>query len=92
MFWVTQLVESLGMSQVFALMPAHLHELGVADADRVAFVGLFNSLVFVFGLPLVPLWGVWADKVSRKAVIARSAIVIASVPFATPTACPAPQY
>jgi MFS family permease len=78
-FWVTQLVESLGMSQVFALMPAHLHELGVADADRVAFVGLFNSLVFVFGLPLVPLWGVWADKVSRKAVIARSAIVEAGV-------------
>jgi MFS family permease len=78
-FWVTQLVESLGMSQVFALMPAHLHELGVADADRVAFVGLFNSLVFVFGLPLVPLWGVWADKVSRKAVIARSALVEAGV-------------
>jgi MFS family permease len=78
-FWVTQLVESLGMSQVFALMPAHLHELGVADADRVAFVGVFNSLVFVFGLPLVPLWGVWADKVSRKAVIARSALVEAGV-------------
>ena len=78
-FWVTQLVESMGMSQVFALMPAHLHELGVADADRVAFVGLFNSLVFVFGLPLVPLWGVWADKISRKAVIARSALVEAGV-------------
>jgi MFS family permease len=78
-FWVTQLVESLGMSQVFALMPKHLQELGVADADRVAFVGLFNSLVFVFGLPLVPLWGVWADKISRKAVIARSALVEAGV-------------
>ncbi|MFN8630641.1 MAG: MFS transporter, partial [Chloroflexota bacterium] len=74
-YWVTQLVESMGMSQVFALLPAHLRELGVPEADRVAFVGLFSSLVFVLGLPLVPLWGVWADKYSRKAVIVRSALV-----------------
>src|SRR5262249_18305249 len=31
------------------------------------------------GLPLVPLWGVWADKYSRKAVIVRSALVEAVV-------------
>jgi MFS family permease len=74
-YGVTQLVESYGMSQVFALLPAHLRELGVPEADRVAFVGLFSSLVFVLGLPLVPLWGVWADKYSRKAVIVRSALV-----------------
>jgi hypothetical protein len=30
-------------------------------------------------MPLVPLWGVWADKYSRKAVIVRSAIVEAVV-------------
>jgi len=78
-YWVTQLVESAGMSQVFALLPKHLLELGVPVADRVAFVGLFSSLVFVLGLPLVPLWGVWADKYSRKAVIVRSAIVEAVV-------------
>jgi MFS family permease len=74
-YWVTQFVESMGMSQVFALMPAHLRELGVPDADRVVFVGLFGSLYFILGLPLVPLWGVWADKYSRKAVIVRSALV-----------------
>jgi MFS family permease len=74
-YWITQLVESYGMSQVFALLPKHLHEIGVPDADRIAFVGLFSSLVFVLGLPLVPLWGVWADKYSRKAVIVRSALV-----------------
>ena len=67
------------MSQVFALMPKHLSEMGMAGPDRAAFVGLFSSLVFVLGLPLVPLWGVWADKVSRKAVIVRSALVEAVV-------------
>ena len=74
-FWITQLVETIGVSQVFALLPAYLRELGVPEADRLPFVGLYSSLVFVLGLPLVPLWGVWADKISRKAVIIRSALV-----------------
>lgn len=74
-FWVTSLVESLGVSQIFALVPTSLRDMGVPEADRLAFVGLFSALVFVVGMPLVPLWGVWADKYSRKAVIVRSAIV-----------------
>jgi MFS family permease len=74
-FWVTQLVEGAGVSQVFALLPSYLRELGVPEGERLAFVGLYSSLVFVLGLPLVPLWGVWADKYSRKAVIIRSALV-----------------
>lgn len=79
MFWVTQLVETIGVSQVFALLPTALREMGVPEADRLPFVGLYSSLLFVLGLPLVPLWGVWADKISRKAVIIRSAAVEAVV-------------
>ena len=78
-FWVTSLVENMGLSQLFALLPTLLREMGVPDAQRVPFVGLFVSLMFLLGLPLVPLWGVWADKYSRKAVIARSALVEAVV-------------
>ncbi len=78
-FWVTQLVETLGVSQVYALLPSYLRELGVPEADRLPFIGLFGSLMFVLGLPLVPLWGVWADKISRKAVIVRSSLVLATV-------------
>ncbi len=78
-FFVTSLVEGLGVSQIFALLPAYLTQMGVADADRLSFVGIFSSLIFVVGAPLVPLWGVWADKYSRKAVIARSAVVEAVV-------------
>ena len=78
-FATTSLVEGIGVSQVFALLPTQLTQIGVPDAERLSFVGLFSSLLFVLGMPLVPLWGVWADKYSRKAVIARSAIVEAVV-------------
>ena len=78
-FWITSMVESLGVSQIFALVPSYLREMGVPEGDRLAFVGLFSSLIFVVGMPLVPLWGVWADKYSRKAVIVRSALIEAVV-------------
>jgi MFS family permease len=78
-FWLTSMVEGLGVSQIFALVPTYLREMGVPQEDRLAFVGLFSALIFVVGMPLVPLWGVWADKYSRKAVIVRSALVEAVV-------------
>ncbi len=78
-YWVTSLVEGMGVSQVFALLPQLLTSMGVTGPDRLGFVGLFGSLLFVLGMPLVPLWGVWADRYSRKAVIARSAVVEAIV-------------
>jgi MFS family permease len=78
-FWITSMVEGAGVSQIFALVPSYLREMGVSEADRLTFVGLFSSLIFVVGMPLVPLWGVWADKYSRKAVIVRSALVEAVV-------------
>jgi DHA1 family multidrug resistance protein-like MFS transporter len=78
-FWLTSMVEGMGVSQIFAFLPEYLREMGVAEADRLPFVGLFSSLLFVVGAPLVPLWGVWADKYSRKAVVIRSALVEAVV-------------
>jgi DHA1 family multidrug resistance protein-like MFS transporter len=78
-FWVTSLVEGSGVSQIYAFLPHYLTEMGVTGQDRLQFVGVFSSLVFVVGAPLVPLWGVWADKYSRKAVIIRSSLVEAVV-------------
>ena len=74
-FWLTSMVEGIGVSQVFALLPSQLTSMGIAGSDRLQFVGLFSSLLFVLGMPLVPLWGVWADRYSRKLVIVRSAVV-----------------
>ena len=67
------MVEGLGVSQIFALVPSYLREMGVPQDERLAFIGLFSALIFVVGMPLVPLWGVWADKYSRKAVIVQRA-------------------
>ncbi len=78
-FWVTSMVEGLGVSQIFALLPTYLRQMGVPASDRLAFIGIFSALIFVVGMPLVPLWGAWADKYSRKVVIIRSAVVEAVV-------------
>ncbi|MEA2621086.1 MAG: transporter, family, multidrug resistance protein [Chloroflexota bacterium] len=78
-FWITSMVEGLGVSQIFALLPTYLRQMGVAEHDRLLFVGIFSALIFVVGMPLVPLWGAWADKYSRKVVIIRSALVEAVV-------------
>jgi MFS family permease len=78
-FWLTSMVEGLGVSQVFSFLAPYLRIVGVPEADRAPFVGLFSALSFIVGMPLVPLWGVWADTYSRKAIIARSAVVEAVV-------------
>lgn len=79
LFLVTSVVEAIGISQVFAFMPLYLREMGLPESQIPRWAGTISALVFVFGLPLVPLWGVWADKYSRKVVILRSALVEAVV-------------
>ncbi len=78
-FWITSMVEALGVSQFYAFLPEYLRQLGAGDAERLTLVGVFGALPFLVGLLLVPLWGVWADLYSRKAVVARSAFVEAVV-------------
>lgn len=79
LFACTSLVESAGVSQILAFVPLQLRSMGMPAADVPRWVGILSALVFVLGLPIVPLWGVWADKYSRKAVIIRSALVEALV-------------
>jgi DHA1 family multidrug resistance protein-like MFS transporter len=76
---ITSVVESMGVAQVFAFLPSRLSQVGLPDSQVPTFTGLFSSLIFVFGIFLVPFWGVWADKYSRRAVIIRSALVEAVV-------------
>ena len=42
-FWVTSMVEGLGVSQIFALVPSYLREMGVPEDERLAFVGHLHA-------------------------------------------------
>jgi DHA1 family multidrug resistance protein-like MFS transporter len=79
LYWITSFVEGFGVAQIYAFLPNRLIEVGVEAAQVPHLVGIFGALFFMTGLPLIPLWGVWADKYSRKAVIVRSALVEAVV-------------
>jgi DHA1 family multidrug resistance protein-like MFS transporter len=78
-YWIASFIEGLGVSQIWAFLPNRLAEVGVPTHDVQYLVGILGSLFFLTGLPIIPLWGVWADKYSRKAVIIRSALVEAVV-------------
>jgi DHA1 family multidrug resistance protein-like MFS transporter len=78
-YGIVSTIEALGVAQVFAFLPMRLREVGLPEELIPTFTGLFSSLIFVFGIVLVPFWGVWADKYSRRAVIVRSAVVEAVV-------------
>lgn len=78
-YGITSTIEAIGVSQIFAYLPLRLREVGLPESEIPAFTGIFTSLIFVFGILLVPFWGVWADKYSRRAVIVRSAVVEAVV-------------
>jgi len=41
-FWVTSMVEGLGVSQIFAFVPLYLRGMGVAEPDRLRFIGIFG--------------------------------------------------
>ena len=75
LYWITSFIEGYGVAQVYAFLPNRLQEVGMSTPDIERFVGILGALFFLTGLPLIPLWGVWADKYSRKAVIIRSALV-----------------
>ena len=79
LFLFVSIIESVGIGHLFAFLPLRLRELGVLQADVPRLTGICCGAMFVLGLPLVPLWGVWADRHGRKPVIARSAWVQAIV-------------
>jgi MFS family permease len=74
-FAITSLVEAFGFGHFSRFIPLYLRYLGTPARDVPSWTGILSALVYIVGLPLIPLWGVWAEKYSRKAVIARSAYV-----------------
>src|SRR5258706_893561 len=75
LFGITSTVEAFSVSHVFRFLPLYLGTVHVAPAEVPAWTGYLNAAFFLFGLPLVPFWGVWAERYGRIPIIARSAFV-----------------
>lgn len=74
-FTMAGVVESQAFGHLTAFRPLYLQQLGVPAANIATWTGVLAALGFVIGLPLLPFWGVWADRYSRKLIIVRSAYV-----------------
>lgn len=77
LFTLSSVVESLAYGHFGAFTPIYLRELRVAEVDIPFWTGILSGAGFVIGIPLLPFWGVWAEKYSRKLVIVRSSYVSA---------------
>jgi MFS family permease len=74
-FAVASFIETVGFGHFLAFQPLLVRSLGVAEPDVAVTVGLLSAASLLVGLPLVPFWGAWADRYSRKLIIVRSAVV-----------------
>ena len=73
LFTIAGVVESQAFGHLNAFTPLFLQQLHVPAAQIPSWTGILAALGFVIGLPLLPFWGVWADRFGRKIIIVRSA-------------------
>jgi DHA1 family multidrug resistance protein-like MFS transporter len=74
-FGLASIIEACTVSHVFRFLPLYLATVHVSPPEVPAWTGYLNATFFVFGLPLVPFWGVWSERYGRVPIIARSAFV-----------------
>ena len=74
-FTLAGVVESQAFGHLGAFTPLFLQQLHVPRGQIATWTGILAALQFVIGLPLLPFWGIWADRYSRKLIIVRSAYI-----------------
>jgi DHA1 family multidrug resistance protein-like MFS transporter len=79
LFALVGFTESLAFGHLHAFTPLFLRELGVREALVPEWTGILSAVGWLVGLPLLPFWGVWADRYGRKLVIVRSSVAAAMV-------------
>src|SRR4030081_3557807 len=75
LFGIASTVEAFTVSHVFRFMPLYLGTVHVPPAEVPAWTGYLNAAFFLFGLPLVPFWGVWAERYGGMPSMERRAVV-----------------
>jgi len=75
LFLFTGLAESLAFGHFQAFTPLYLRELHVPAVQIPAWTGFLGMIGFILGLPLLPFWGPLAERVGRKPIIVRSAVI-----------------
>jgi len=75
LFGIASTIEAATVSHIFRFLPLYLGTVHVPPAEVPAWTGYLNAAFFLFGLPLVPFWGVWSERYGRIPIIARSAFV-----------------
>jgi MFS family permease len=74
-FVAAGVVESQAFGHLGAFTPLFLQQLRVPAAQIPQWTGILGTLGFLIGLPLLPFWGVWADRYGRKLIIVRTAYI-----------------
>src|SRR5260370_1861541 len=65
LFGITSTIEAFAVVHVFRFLPLYLGTVHVPLAEVPAWTGYLNAAFFLFGLPLVPFWGVWSVRHGR---------------------------
>src|ERR1700686_3850040 len=73
LFGIASTIEAFSVSHVFRFLPLYLATVHVPPAEVPTWTGYLNAAFFLFGLPLVPFWGVWSERYGRIPIITRSA-------------------
>jgi hypothetical protein len=69
LFGIASPIEAFSVSHVFRFLPLYLGTVHVPPPDVPAWTGYFNAAFFLFGRPLVPFWGVWAELAEASATL-----------------------
>ena len=75
LFTAVTLIEAAFYGQLAAFIPLHLADFGIPPEGVKAWTGAIAAFASGIGIPLVPLWGALADRLSRKVIIVRTFVI-----------------
>jgi MFS transporter, DHA1 family, multidrug resistance protein len=72
LLFTSVLLEQTGQGHLTAFTPLLLRDMGMTPEEIGVWTGLLYALTMGIALPLAPIWGVLAERYSRRLVVVRS--------------------